>query len=75
MNEIRFYRVNEPYGFFSNFSPHHILIHAEIWSTVEHYFQAGKFEKYDIKDRIKALDSPMKAAEAGCDRNNKIRGD
>jgi N-glycosidase YbiA len=75
MKEIKFYRVNEPYGFFSNFSPHPIFVDDEVWMTVEHYFQASKFEDNEIKSRIKALDSPMKAADEGRSTRNKIRDD
>jgi ribA/ribD-fused uncharacterized protein len=40
---ILFYRVNEPYGFFSNFSKHPITLNGKEWPTTEHYFQAQKF--------------------------------
>jgi hypothetical protein len=39
-NEIWFYRVDEkPYGCFSNFSPHPVLMDGKTWPTSEHYFQ------------------------------------
>lgn len=75
MKTINFYRVSEPYGFFSNFSSHPIFINGEIWATVEHYFQANKFENNEIINRIKMLDSPMKAAIEGRNKNNIIRKD
>jgi N-glycosidase YbiA len=40
---IFFYKVCEPYGCFSNFSPHSIHLEGEIWATSEHYYQAQKF--------------------------------
>ncbi|MEO1140885.1 MAG: NADAR family protein, partial [Pseudomonadota bacterium] len=40
--EIKFYRTGDPYGCFSNFSAHPILIETT-WPTSEHYFQAQKF--------------------------------
>jgi N-glycosidase YbiA len=40
---IYFYKVWQPYGCFSNFSPHGIQIQGTYWSTVEHYYQAQKF--------------------------------
>jgi ribA/ribD-fused uncharacterized protein len=43
MDEIKFYRVREPYGFMSNFSPHSIRLKGEVWKTSEHYYQAQKF--------------------------------
>lgn len=40
---ITFYRVNEPYGDFSNFSRHPFELDGYTWPTVEHYYQAQKF--------------------------------
>ncbi|MBD2387723.1 NADAR family protein [Cylindrospermum sp. FACHB-282] len=40
---IYFYKVWQPYGCFSNFSPHGIQIQGTYWPTVEHYYQAQKF--------------------------------
>lgn len=40
---IYFYKVWQPYGCFSNFSPHGIQIEGIYWPTVEHYYQAQKF--------------------------------
>ncbi|BAY34356.1 hypothetical protein NIES2107_62610 [Nostoc carneum NIES-2107] len=40
---IYFYKVWQPYGCFSNFSPHGIQIQGTYWATVEHYYQAQKF--------------------------------
>jgi N-glycosidase YbiA len=40
---IYFYKVNDPYGCFSNFSPHGIEFDGICWLTVEHYYQAQKF--------------------------------
>lgn len=73
MKEILFYKVNEPYGFFSNFSPHPIYIKGEVWKTVEHYFQANKFEEEPVRERIKLLESPMHAAIEGRNRSNSIK--
>ncbi|MFM2063889.1 MAG: hypothetical protein RLZZ507_3560, partial [Cyanobacteriota bacterium] len=36
---IYFYKVWQPYGCFSNFSPHPIEIEGVDWPTVEHYYQ------------------------------------
>jgi ribA/ribD-fused uncharacterized protein len=40
---VYFYRVNEPYGEFSNFSKHPFEADGKNWPTSEHYFQAQKF--------------------------------
>ncbi len=40
---IYFYKAYDPYGCFSNFSPHPIHCEGILWSTVEHFYQAQKF--------------------------------
>jgi len=40
---IYFYKVCQPYGCFSNFSPHGIEMEGIYWPTVEHYYQGQKF--------------------------------
>ena len=75
MNEIGFYKVNDPYGEFSNFAPSVVFLGALAWPTVEHYFQAHKFMDIATQDKIRAIESPMKAALEGRDRNNILRSD
>ncbi|CAF4229387.1 unnamed protein product, partial [Adineta steineri] len=40
---IYFYRRNEPFGEFSNFSISPIELDGYTWPTTEHYFQAQKY--------------------------------
>ena len=75
MSEIRFYRVGDDYGNFSNFAPFPIFIAGKSWPTVEHYFQACKFEDDSIKEKIRYLSSPMSAAKEGRNRKNPLRDD
>ncbi|MGZ3758109.1 MAG: NADAR family protein [Mucilaginibacter sp.] len=75
MKEIKFYKVSDLYGEFSNFSAFPIIIAAEVWPTVEHYFQATKFGDFNLQDKIRAMASPMDAAKEGRNRNNIIRDD
>ena len=75
MTAIKFYKVNDTYGIFSNFSPSAIVLTSEIWPTVEHFFQASKFLNFGTKDRIKAMESPMDAAKEGRNRDNILRDD
>jgi len=75
MEEIRFYKVDDLYGFFSNFSGYRIFIDNEVWPTVEHYFQANKFENLELRLKIKNIDSPMKAAQEGRNKNYILRPD
>lgn len=75
MNEIKFYRVSEKYGCFSNFSPHPINLDGEVWPTSEHYFQANKFLNDKIQEEIRREKSPMIAARMGRDRKKPLRRD
>lgn len=75
MDTIKFYRVGDDYGAFSNFSPYPIRVDGETWNTVEHYFQSAKFNDPEIKERIRLLTSPMEAALEGRKRSNPLRED
>lgn len=72
---IYFYRINEEYGCFSNFSAHEFELKGKLWKTSEHYFQAMKFEGTSIEEEIRNTASPMDAANKGRDRNNPLRKD
>jgi ribA/ribD-fused uncharacterized protein len=75
MGPIRFYKINEEYGDFSNFAVYRIFVDGASWPTSEHYFQASKFHDSGIKEKIRRIDSPMRAAEEGRNRNNPLRDD
>lgn len=75
MNPILFYRVNEPYGAFSNFSPHPFQLKDKVWPTSEHYFQAQKFAGTEHEEEIRLIVSPMVAARAGRSRKRPFRAD
>lgn len=53
MKQIRFYQVNEPYGEFSNFSPHPVELKGVTWPTTEHYFQAQKFVGTEHEEAVR----------------------
>lgn len=73
--KIYFYRIDEEYGCFSNFSHHGFLIDGKWWMTSEHYFQAKKFEGTEYEEKIRLLDNPMKAADMGRDHSLILRND
>lgn len=75
MKQIRFYRVKEPYGEFSNFSPHPVELNGRIWPTCEHYFQAQKFAGTEHEEAVRQAKSPMIAARMGRSRQRPLRGD
>ncbi|GAB2287143.1 hypothetical protein Dimus_021529 [Dionaea muscipula] len=73
---IFFYKAWDPYGAFSNFSPHAIQVPDEsgsyiTWPSVEHYYQAHKFvgvkdlAAQDCVQSIKSARSPEEAARMG----------
>lgn len=73
---ICFYRAWDVYGSFSNFSPHPISMPDSngdyiIWKSVEHYYQAQKFEgvhdsiAQECIKRIRSAESPEEAARMG----------
>jgi ribA/ribD-fused uncharacterized protein len=75
MNTIKFYRINDPYGEFSNFSSHPIKLKGKEWRTTEHYFQAQKFSDTEHEEAIRLEPSPMIAARMGRDRKRPLRKD
>jgi ribA/ribD-fused uncharacterized protein len=72
---VHFYRVSDPHGCFSNFSPHPIRLGGKTWPTSEHYFQAQKFHDPKHQEEIRKANSPMIAARLGRDRKKKLRRD
>lgn len=75
MNVIKFYRVGDPHGNFSNFAPFPILVDNFVWRTTEHYFQASKFLDPDVQDKIRDIESPMEAAKEGRKKTYQLRAD
>src|SRR5438874_9954904 len=75
MKQILFYRINEPYGGFSNFSPYPVEMKDRIWPTSEHYFQAQKFAGTLHEEAVRLAKSPMIAARMGRNRKLPLRRD
>lgn len=75
MKQILFYRVREPYGEFSNFSPHPITLKGRYWPTSEHYFQAQKFVGTAHEEEVRLARSPRIAARMGRSRQRPLRKD
>ncbi len=75
---IFFYKVCEPYGCFSNFSPHSIELEGRTWQTTEHYYQAQKYvgtPDQFLCEQIYQAPSPIEAAALGRDPIYQIRQD
>jgi N-glycosidase YbiA len=75
MKRILFYSVREPYGEFSNFSPHPIKVNGQRWPTSEHFFQAQKFAGTKHEEEIRRAKAPMIAARLGRNRKWPLRRD
>lgn len=73
--QIKFYKLKEPYGCFSNFSRHAILLDGRTWPTTEHYFQAQKYIGTPRYDQIANAATPRIAADLGRDRGIPKRAD
>lgn len=75
---IYFYKADEHYGCFSNFSPHPIYCQGEHWATVEHFYQAHKFISTPdevIIPKIRQAPTPKEAAAIGRDPQYSLRHD
>lgn len=75
VKRILFYRVNEPYGEFSNFAPYPIELKGKVWPTSEHYFQAQKFVGTEHEEEVRLAKSSMVAARMGRSRQRPLRAD
>jgi ribA/ribD-fused uncharacterized protein len=72
---IRFYRLGDKYGCFSNFAPYPIKLKGKTWPTSEHYFQAQKFAGTQYEEEIRLTKSPAVAARMGRSRARPLRPD
>jgi len=75
---IYFYKVNDPYGCFSNFSPHPIHLEGLDWKTVEHYYQSHKYAGTayeDLMEKIRQAETPEDAAAMGRSPSLTLRSD
>jgi ribA/ribD-fused uncharacterized protein len=72
---IEFFGSAGPRGYLSNFSLHPITIAGEQWLTVEHYYQASKFDDEELRARIQRASSPCLAKALGWspDTRSKLR--
>ena len=67
---IDFYKEFGELGYLASYSNHGFDIKGIHYPTVEHYYQASKFEDKKIIQRILACKTPKEASEIGRDRNN-----
>ena len=70
---IYFYTRTMPYWGLSNFSPPGFEADGVYWATVEHYFQAHKFQDSAARERIRRAATPKIARELGQSRSTPLR--
>ncbi|MBQ4030321.1 MAG: DUF1768 domain-containing protein, partial [Bacilli bacterium] len=68
---IEFYKEFGDLGYLANYSNHGFTIDNVYYKTVEHYYQAMKFDNEEIRNRIINALTPKEASNIGRDRNNK----
>ncbi len=59
--DIRFYHSDQNHGELSNFSRHAIFLEGRIFPTVEHYYQAKKFDGTAREELIRCAPTPTMA--------------
>ena len=72
---IKFYRVGDEYGEFSNFARYPITVDGREWPTSEHYYQAQKYAGTKHEEKVRLVDSPGKAWRLGNDPALPLRAD
>lgn len=72
---LYFYTTGEAFGEFSNFARSGVELDGQWWPTVEHYFQAQKFDDERYRQTIRTVSDPKRAATLGRSRDVPIRKD
>ena len=73
-NALYFSR-SDPNQILGTFSKHDFELDGFLWPSVEHYFQAMKFENENYREKIRQAPHPLKARKLGRTRFRKIRRD
>ena len=66
---------SDPLNDFGTFSRHSLFLDGQEWPSVEHYYQAMKFDDAQYRERIRQADHPRKARKLGRSRWKKRRKD
>ena len=72
---IYFYTKSMPYWGLSNFCPPGFEIDGKYWPTVEHFYQASKFDDPAYMERIRRAQTAKEARALGQSRENALRED
>ena len=72
---IRFHRMIDAFGEFSNFAPYPISLRGKQWPTTSHFYQAQKFAGTNREEEIRRARSPAEAARMARDPRYPVRPD
>lgn len=72
---IRFYKEFGELGYLASYSNYGFFKEGIYWKTIEHYYQAHKFEDHNIIEKVINAETPKVASEIGRDRSYSIKED
>lgn len=77
MTAIRFLKLKDPFGFFSNFWPAVVVIEGKKYPTNEHWYQSRKYVGTDPvwQEAIRLAPSAWDAMRMGRDKTKTMRSD
>lgn len=67
---IDFYKEFGEYGYLASYSNHGFVVENVYYPTVEHFYQASKFDNKEIINAILKCKTPKEASTIGRDRKN-----
>ena len=70
---MRFWIPTHRFGTFSNFSGHAFVLDGVRWPSVEHFYQAQKFDDEAFRERIRLCHTPREAKNLGRSSESPIR--
>lgn len=70
---IYFYKQYGELGYLANYSEHGFELYGKYWPTVEHFYQAQKFDDEQLKEKIRLSPTAKMASQIGRDKNNKLK--
>lgn len=72
---IWFYSKSPSHSWLSNFSDHAVLIDGVRWPSVEHYYQAQKYDDAATRELIMSAATALEAKKKGSNRSLSVRSD
>lgn len=68
---VQFYKEFGDLGYLANYSNHGFVVDGVFYKTVEHFYQASKFDDSELRQKIIDAETPKEASNIGRDRNHK----